>query len=89
VQKSRFKHLRKKREHQKLIILHTKIDERNSYSYPKMWFTASIQLLINELILLENVLFQIYRNFIPKDSSDNARKVLYEIWNMLQGEIFK
>jgi hypothetical protein len=38
---------------------------------------------------LEMNLFFEKINFIPKESSDNSRKILYEIWNMLQGEIFK
>lgn len=26
---------------------------------------------------------------MPKEASDNTRKILFQIWNMLQGEIFQ
>lgn len=39
------------------------------------------------LFLEKMYVFELFRNFLA--NSTNIRRLVYEIWNMLQGEIFK
>jgi len=49
--------------------------------------TISIFIHGDELLPLEDVRYILFRNFVT--SNNSSRKHLFEIWNMLQGEIYQ
>jgi hypothetical protein len=69
--------------------VHPENDALDGNGDGQMRASPGLHLSLDEPLLLKDVTPSLYRNFIPKEASDNARKALFEIWNMLQGEIFK